>query len=59
MSISFERKIPKRRITIKKNTFITILNDKEGEAIGQDKRLSHKRLRREHRKNIHHSLNED
>ena len=54
--IRFEREEPKRRIQMKRNPY---LNDKEGETIGQDKRLSHKRLRREHRKNIHHSLNEE
>ena len=59
MIISFERKIPKRRITIKKNPYITILNEKDSGVMEPDKKLSHKRLRREHRKSIHHSLNED
>ena len=59
MSISFERKIPKRRITIKKNPYITILNEKDSEVLEPDKKLSHKRLRREHRKSIRYSLNEE
>ena len=51
--IRFERKEPKRRMQMKRNPY---LDDKEGETLEQDKRLSHKRLRREHRKNIKSSL---
>jgi len=53
--IRFERKEPKRRISMKRNPY---LDNKEGETLEQDKRLSHKRLRREHRKNIKSSLEE-
>ena len=55
MSIRFERKEPKRKITMKRNPY---LDDKEGEPLEQNKRLSIKRLRREHRKNIKQGLEE-
>ena len=55
MSIRFERKEPKRRMQMKRNPY---LDDKEGETLEQDKRLSHKRLRREHRKSIKQGLEE-
>ena len=59
MSSSFERKIPKKRMLMKRNPYITILNNEDGGIMEPDKKLSHKRLRREHRKNIKHSLNEE
>src|SRR3972149_2287926 len=52
----FVTRTENNRNTMKRNPY---LDDKEGEMLEQDKRLSHKRLRREHRKNIRHSLNED
>jgi len=55
VSIRFERKEPKRKITMKRNPY---LDDKEGEPLEQNKRLSIKRLRREHRKNIKQGLEE-
>jgi len=56
MSSSFERKEPKKRIIIKRKPIFVIPN--EG-IMEPDKKLSIKRLRREHRKNIKHILNEE
>lgn len=52
MSISFEKKIPKKRMVMKRNPYIVILNDKDGGVMEPAKKLSNKRLRREHRKSI-------
>ena len=52
MSISFERKIPKKRMVIKRNPYISILNEKQEGVMEPAKKLSNKRLRREHRKSI-------
>ena len=58
MSISFEKKIPKKRMTIKRNPYITTLNERHEGVMEPDKKLSNKRLRREHRKSIKSSLEE-
>lgn len=56
--ISFEYKPPKRRIKIKRNPYIISLNERHDGVMEPDKRLHHKRLRREHRKNIRQGLEE-
>lgn len=58
VAISFEKKIPKRRMTIKRNPYISILNEKEGGVMEPDKRATSRRLRREHRKSIKKGLEE-
>ena len=55
--ISFEKKIPKRRIVVK-NPYIFVLNEKQSGVMSPNKKLHHKRLRREHRKSIRNSLEE-
>ena len=52
MSISFERKIPKKKMIIKRNPYISILNEKQEGVMEPDKKVSSRRLRREHRKRI-------
>ena len=56
MSISFEKKIPKKRMTIKRNPYITTLNERHEGVMEPDKKLSSRRLRREHRKRIQQGL---
>jgi len=58
MSSSFERKIPKKRMVMKRNPYITTLNERHEGVMEPDKKLSIKRLRREHRKRIRQDIEE-
>lgn len=54
-----EKKIPKRRIQIKRNPYILSLNERQAGAMEPDKKLHHKRLRRGYKKSINQSLEEE
>ena len=59
MSTQFEKKEPKRRIKMKRNPYIYLMNEKQNGAMEPDKKLHHKRLRRGYKKSIKQSLAEE